>query len=201
MKSNRQISAITLMSVLILTGCTNGTDTTNKKEDIVTPPLTQDSATPVAEVTSSPAEMVQSTGTTTVMTETTTGETIIESSTESMSTGQVVLPIENNTGTTIEKTTPTSQESAIKEDILSYTSPAGKETIKTNLTVKNGIITDVSTTPLATHPISLKLQTAFSAKVSESVIGKAIKGLKVDTISGASLTTGAFNDFLAKNAQ
>ncbi len=68
-----------------------------------------------------------------------------------------------------------------------------------SITLNNGVITKVSATPEATNPISLKLQTGFSEKVAEKVIGRAIKGLKVDTVSGASLTTTAFNEFLAKN--
>ncbi len=82
---------------------------------------------------------------------------------------------------------------------LSYTSPAGPESIKVSITTQNGIITNVMATPLATAPISLKLQTAFADNVSKSVVGKNLKGLKVDTVSGASLTTGAFNEFLASS--
>lgn len=67
-----------------------------------------------------------------------------------------------------------------------------------SVTTKDGVITEVSVTPLA-RGTSLMYQQAFAGDVSGSVVGKAIKGLKVDTISGASLTTAAFNDFLASN--
>lgn len=69
--------------------------------------------------------------------------------------------------------------------------------MKISITTKDGVITTVNTTPLATNEISLKLQNAFAANVSANVVGKAVKGLKVDTVSGASLTTNAFNEYLA----
>jgi hypothetical protein len=95
------------------------------------------------------------------------------------------------------KNVPATSTDVIYTEELSYTSPAGKDTVKVSMVTQNGIITSVTTTPLATHPISLKLQTAFAEGVSKSVVGKPIKGLKVDTVSWASLTTTAFNTYLA----
>ncbi len=83
---------------------------------------------------------------------------------------------------------------------ISYQSPAGSESIKLSITAKDGIITAASATPFATDSTSLFMQKGFAEKVSGAVVWKAVKGLKVDTISGASLTTGAFNIFLANNS-
>ncbi len=90
----------------------------------------------------------------------------------------------------------TPSDIVIKKD-LAYKSPAGQESINVSLTTKDGIITNVTATPLATNPISIKLQSAFASDISKNVIGKTIKGLKVDTVSWASLTTGAFNEYIA----
>lgn len=94
----------------------------------------------------------------------------------------------------------TASADGVKSGEILYKTPAGDDVMKVSVTLQNGVITQASATPLATNAISLKLQTAFAEKVSENTVGKAIKGLKVDTISGASLTTTAFNEFLAKNA-
>lgn len=169
MKSSKQISSIALLSLLVLTGCTNS-ETVAPKEVAPVSPATQDVPAPEAQVATPPAEVV-------------------------------VAPATPSTSLVDSGTVATSQINAPIEGVISYKTPAGDDAIKVSLMTKEGIITGVATTPLATNPISLKLQTAFAAKVSESVVGKAVKGLKVDTISGASLTTAAFNGFLAKNAQ
>ena len=71
--------------------------------------------------------------------------------------------------------------------------------MKASVTTQSGIITAASITPMATDEESLDYQKAFASKISETVVGKNINGLKIDTVSGASLTTGAFNTFLASN--
>ncbi len=112
------------------------------------------------------------------------------------------VPETTNTTVSPEKVSTVTEAPATPSDVaqtkeLSYQSPAGTESIKIDMTTKDGVITSVSATPLASNPISVKMQTAFAAGVSESVVGKTAKGLKVDTVSGASLTTGAFNEYLA----
>jgi major membrane immunogen (membrane-anchored lipoprotein) len=95
----------------------------------------------------------------------------------------------------------TSEADGIKTQEVSYKTPAGNDSMKVSVTLKKGIVMDVSVTPLAVNPISLKIQKEFSSGVAKSAVGKNIGGLKVDTVSGASLSTGAFNEFLANNAQ
>lgn len=98
-------------------------------------------------------------------------------------------------------TASTSSAQSTKTGQVNYKTPAGSDMMRVNITTsKDGTITGASVTPLATNAVSLKFQQSFASKVSGSVIGKSIKGLKVDTISGASLTTAAFNDFLASNS-
>lgn len=148
MKASKQISIATLLSLLVLTGCTN--NTAPKTDTPAAAPTSQDT----------PAEQSSET---------------VASVSSTIATPKDVMQTKE----------------------ISYMSPAGSETIKVSLTTKDGVITSVTATPLATNPISLKLQTAFAGDVSKNAVGKAIKGLKVDTVSGASLTTAAFNEFLA----
>lgn len=108
-----------------------------------------------------------------------------------------------NTVTAPAKNTPTSavniSSPSTKSGQANYKTPAGSDSMKVSITTKNGIITETSATPMATNPVSLRFQQSFAGKISGNVVGKSIKGLKVDTVSGASLTTAAFNDFLASN--
>lgn len=83
-----------------------------------------------------------------------------------------------------------------KKETVSYVSPAGNETIELSVSVADGVITAVTATPQATNEISKKLQTSFSEKVSAQVVGKKISDLGADAIGGASLTTGAFKNFV-----
>lgn len=76
----------------------------------------------------------------------------------------------------------------------SYTSPNGPETIKVELTLENGVITNAVVTPQATHAISIKQQTAFAAGINDEVVGKTLDEAKVTVVGGSSLTGGAFNE-------
>ena len=80
----------------------------------------------------------------------------------------------------------------------SYTSPAGKEEVGVSLTLKNNIITDVTFTPKATNEVSIKLQGMFASGYKELVVGKDINTIKLDKVSGSSLTPKGFNDALDK---
>ncbi|MGY4642865.1 FMN-binding protein [Cellulomonas sp. URHB0016] len=77
-----------------------------------------------------------------------------------------------------------------------YESPAGKETIDVSVTLDGGVVSAVEVTPEATNPTSKTWQTAFASGVSDEVVGKAIDDVQLDAVSGASLTTGGFQDAL-----
>lgn len=124
---------------------------------------------------------------------TTPGNTTLETP----KTPEVAAPTPTAEAPATVTSTPATPSEAVQTKEISYQSPAGPESMKVSITTKDGVITSVTATPLATNPISLKLQTAFADGVSKSVVGKAVKGLKVDTVSGASLTTGAFNAYIA----
>lgn len=80
----------------------------------------------------------------------------------------------------------------------SYTSPAGKEDVGVSLTLKNNIITDITFTPKATNEISVKLQGMFASGYKELVVGKDINTVKLNKVSGSSLTPKGFNDAIEK---
>jgi len=75
-----------------------------------------------------------------------------------------------------------------------YTSPGGQETIDVTVTLKNSIVTAVEVTPNATLPISANFQRKFADGVAEVVVGKAITDIKLDAVSGSSLTPKGFAD-------
>lgn len=81
-----------------------------------------------------------------------------------------------------------------------YQSPAGPEKVAFALTVDDsGVITKADTTVMGKAPISVVRQEKFKAELGTAVVGKKLADLsKVDRVGGSSLTTGAFNEALAK---
>lgn len=65
-----------------------------------------------------------------------------------------------------------------------------KAVLKGRLVLENGIVKSVSV-PGAQGP-----QATFAAGIADEAYGKPVKGLQIETISGASLTSAAFNEFL-----
>lgn len=79
-----------------------------------------------------------------------------------------------------------------------YTAPSGAEEIGVALTLKNGVITAVTVTPVSANPVSSKFQTTVASNISVIVVGKSIDELNVTNVSGSSLTPVGFNDAIAK---
>ena len=63
-------------------------------------------------------------------------------------------------------------------------------TLKGRMVLENGIVKSVEV-PGAQGP-----QATFAAGIADEAYGKPAKGLQIETISGASLTSAAFNEFL-----
>lgn len=63
-------------------------------------------------------------------------------------------------------------------------------TLKGRMVLENGIVKSVEV-PGAQGP-----QATFAAGIADEAYGKPVKGLQIETISGASLTSAAFNEFL-----
>lgn len=79
-----------------------------------------------------------------------------------------------------------------------YYSPAGLESITINVTIKDGIITDTSAVAEATDEKSVKMQGVFIENYKQYVVGKSIDEVKLDKVSGSSLTGAGFNDAISK---
>jgi uncharacterized protein with FMN-binding domain len=75
-----------------------------------------------------------------------------------------------------------------------YTSPNGPETIDIKVTIKDGIITDTTAIPQATFPKSQNFQGLFTNGYKPLVVGKKLDEVKLDKVSGSSLTPKGFND-------
>ncbi len=79
-----------------------------------------------------------------------------------------------------------------------YTSPGGAEKIGVTLTLKGDVITAAEVQKMATIEVSVKMQTVFADNYKQQVIGKNISEVKLDKVSGSSLTPKGFNDAVAK---
>lgn len=79
-----------------------------------------------------------------------------------------------------------------------YVSPGGDEQIDVQLTIKDNIVSDAQVTSLAERPISKKFQGEFISGYKQFVVGKNINEVKLDKISGSSLTPKGFNDAVEK---
>ncbi|MEI6533261.1 MAG: FMN-binding protein [Candidatus Roizmanbacteria bacterium] len=79
-----------------------------------------------------------------------------------------------------------------------YTAPSGPEDMSVSVILKSGKIESTDITPKATDKKSLRYQQVFSESYKSLVIGKSLDEVKLDAISGASLTTIGFNDAIDK---
>jgi uncharacterized protein with FMN-binding domain len=70
--------------------------------------------------------------------------------------------------------------------------------ITVTVTLKNGVITDVTVTPHATVTRSLELQRQFAAAVPRAVVGKPINEVHVGKLAGSSGTPEGFNNAIEK---
>ncbi len=85
-----------------------------------------------------------------------------------------------------------------KTETMTYNNPAGTDQIEFSLTTDNGVITAVTMSPKAENGISKTYQASFAKAITSEVIGKKIVDLHLSAVGGSSLTTGAFNQFIAK---
>ena len=112
-------------------------------------------------------------------------------------------------------TTPTTEPAALSTDASTSTStykagaysasssyyvPHGNETIDVSLTLKNGIVADVSIQNSESDRVSARYQSDFASVYKSYVVGKKISGLQVGIVAGASDTTQGFDDALSQIA-
>ncbi len=80
----------------------------------------------------------------------------------------------------------------------SYYSPGGLDFVSVRLTLKNDIITSVTAAPSAQDGTSREYQAMFVSGYKQYVVGKDIRSVHLDVVSGSSLTSEGFNAALAK---
>ena len=109
--------------------------------------------------------------------------------------GGATPPADTTTGTSAPASvTPSSAAKQISAS-ETYRDPSGEEKVTFMLTVDStGTITEAASTVLAENLIAVRRQTAFQSGFAAAVVGKKLSDLThIDTVSGSSLTTGAFN--------
>lgn len=77
-----------------------------------------------------------------------------------------------------------------------YYTPEDTDTIKVTMAVQNGVITDVDSTTTTSSRESRQYDSSFLNSYKSYVIGKSLKDLNLNRVSGASLTTEGFNNAL-----
>jgi major membrane immunogen (membrane-anchored lipoprotein) len=75
----------------------------------------------------------------------------------------------------------------------SYSNPGGESTVKVDLTITDGTVSDVTVTPEAKNGTSKQYQEKFAGGVSGEVVGKSLDDILVSKVAGSSLTSGGFN--------
>jgi uncharacterized protein with FMN-binding domain len=75
----------------------------------------------------------------------------------------------------------------------SYGNPGGVSSVKVELTLTDGTISDVTVTPEATDGTSRRHQEDFAGGIADVVVGKSLDDLDVTKVAGSSLTSEGFN--------
>ena len=82
-----------------------------------------------------------------------------------------------------------------------YVSPNGTETVGVELSLADGLVTDVNITQHPSNPNTRKFQGEFAGGIAGQIVGKNIDELNVSKVAGSSLTSGGFNQALEKIKQ
>lgn len=80
--------------------------------------------------------------------------------------------------------------------IGTYNSPGGMDKLKVTVTLKSNIITSATVVNMAGDKTSSRYQNMFIANYQSLVVGKNIDSVKLDVVSGSSLTPIGFNNAL-----
>jgi uncharacterized protein with FMN-binding domain len=80
----------------------------------------------------------------------------------------------------------------------SYQSPAGTGLITVKLTLKDGVVTAITSDGHASDPTAKSYQKQFDDGIAGKVVGQKIDSLNVTKVSGSSLTSGGFDDAIKK---
>ncbi len=79
-----------------------------------------------------------------------------------------------------------------------YVSPNGTETVGVELTLADGTVSGVQITPHPSNPNTKKFQGEFAGGIQDQIVGKKLDAISVSKVAGSSLTSGGFNEAVAK---
>ncbi|MEO5778563.1 MULTISPECIES: hypothetical protein [Arthrobacter] len=79
-----------------------------------------------------------------------------------------------------------------------YVSPNGTETVGVELTLAGGTVSGVQITPHPSNPNTKKFQGEFAGGIQDQIVGKKLDAISVSKVAGSSLTSGGFNEAVAK---
>jgi uncharacterized protein with FMN-binding domain len=82
------------------------------------------------------------------------------------------------------------------EESVSYPVPKSTNTLKAKITIKNDIVTEISTSHTYTNEKSKEYLDPFDKEISSAVVGKKVKDIDLDILGGASLTSEVFNELI-----
>lgn len=103
----------------------------------------------------------------------------------------------SNTSSTSSSSGTSTYKDGTYKATVTYSVPHGnRNSITASVTIKNGVITDVSTDNSASDRESEMYISSFESSVSKAVVGKKIDASFSYRIGGASLTSSAFLDAL-----
>lgn len=124
-----------------------------------------------------------------------TADTADQAAGDAAGTPQSVTPGEGDAGTAA---TGTAYKDGMFTDVGRYASPAGEETVKVTLTLKDGTVTEAAFTGNAVNPASKTVQQKFAEGYKSLVVGKKVDAISLGVVNGSSLTPKGFMDALAK---
>lgn len=112
---------------------------------------------------------------------------------------------DTTTDTTVDNTPVTQNPKSYKDGTYqvsqSYQSPGGTEHFNLSITLANNTVTGASFTPGAVSPTGKRLQGQFSQGFQQLVVGQNIDQINLQAVSGASLTSAAFDQALEQIKQ
>ena len=127
------------------------------------------------------------------------------SSSASSATPSVITASPNPTSSSASANTPAASSQAASPTgsfsaTASYSVPRDTNSIGVTLTLKNGVISDVTTQDSYSSNESGRYIARFNSVVKSSVIGKTLAEAQVFQVSGSSETSSGFDDAVAKIA-
>ena len=106
----------------------------------------------------------------------------------------------NTTAPTTSNSKPSANASGYKDGTYTvtadYYTPEDTDTIKVTLAVKDGVVSGVTSTTTTSSRESRQYDSMFLNAYKSYVVGKSLKDLNLNRVSGASLTTEGFNNAL-----